>query len=99
MIKNSYELANILGRAFERYANTVQNGNTQPYEGLLTQSEVEVVFTVDNGGGIRIRPYVETVKEVIPESEAPVAPIVEQPILEPTETAPTKKKRVRKKTE
>jgi len=72
MIQSNYELANILGMVFSKYANQVLNGATQPYEALMTQDSVDVVFTVTSEGGFSVKPLVQEkpkVLESLPEAE------------------------------
>jgi len=56
--KTEYELANMLGMAFEGYANRLLNGQVAAYKGLLEQPIVEVVLAVTETGGIVASPFV-----------------------------------------
>ena len=85
MIQSNYELANILGMVFSKYANQVLNGATQPYEALMTQDSVDVVFTVTSEGGFSVKPVVQEkpkVLESLPEAEVPTEHISQEELME-----------------
>ena len=82
--KTEYELANMLGMAFEGYANRLLNGQVAAYKGLLEQPTVEVVLAVTETGGIVASPFVPDtsqaakVKRLQKENKALNKTVVEQ---------------------
>lgn len=58
-IKDEYELANILGTAFSRHANDIQNGAVGPYICFLSGTEsIDMTITLSGDGTITVKPIV-----------------------------------------
>jgi len=68
-INGEDDLRNILSRAFEAYANRVQNGPTQPFQSFLQgYKSIDATIILNDDGTI-------TLKEITPNE--PITPVTE----------------------
>ncbi len=89
-IKDDFELANVLGMAFEQYANKVANGATAPFKAFIDGAEsVDVTVTLNSNGSISVTPKFIDFKE-------PEPPVLEE---KPQETVTEEKPKRKRKTE
>ena len=76
-IKSEEQLAYLLGSAFSKYANLVQNGATSPYKAFLDGAESVVVEVSFRHSVVTVEPYVSAVEPLVCDYSDPLMEAVE----------------------
>ena len=81
-IRDDSELANVMSRALEQYANRVQNGAVEPYKSFMSGAEsVDVTVTLSGDGTITVKTPEKVeegihVKQFVVERQSPLPGVI-----------------------